>query len=194
MRESRSATVLRAEEIVRWQMLGKTIDDIAISLNMAPNSVSEITRTDAYVQARKRLVDTTYEEVDQAIKHRKADEMLSDAAGNAAQALVELLDRTEMLIGPDGSTVEVPMSAQDTRLAATAILDRAGFGPIQRKMVRQTFALDPMLEKMFTAAMSESEVRDGGKIECVEVPAEAIEGAAVEGRTDKLLEEPDQGD
>lgn len=194
MRESRSATVLRAEEIVRWQMLGKTIDEIAISLNMAPNSVSELTRTKAYSDARRRLVDTTYEEVDKAIKTRKADEMLADASGGAAEALIALLDRSEKVIGPDGKVHDVPMAAQDVRLAATAILDRGGYGPIQRKMVRQRFELDPMMEKMFRAAMNESEVKDGGPIECEEVSPAALEGPSSEGHLDEPVKGSDKGD
>lgn len=156
---TRSATELKMEEIARWQMLNKPVPEIAQLMGMTEGGVTEIIRHPRYREIRQPLVDKTFEPVDEMIKQRKADVMMEAAAPDAAEALIALLDRKEQIVGPDGRVHEVEPSMTDKRLAATAILDRAGYGPIQRKAVRQRIELDPMLAKMFAAAMSESTVR-----------------------------------
>lgn len=166
-RVARSASELKMQEILRWQMMDKSIGEIAILMNMSEDAVSKMVEHPRYRAIRDEYVGGVYEQVDQRIRERKADTMLEDAAPDAAQALIALLNQKQQVVGMDGSVHEVPLSPTDTRLTATAILDRAGYGPIQRKVVKGRMELDPMLKKMFEAALRESsvEVVDGEVIE-----------------------------
>jgi len=201
------------EEIARWQLLEKPIEAIADLMGMTPDAISEIVKHPVYREIRGKLIEEVYEPVDIVIKSRKADVMLHEAAPDAAEALVDLLNskKTVEVVTDDGiQLVEVPLDPVDVRLTATAILDRSGYGPIQRKHVRQRLEIDPLLVKLLSAAMKESDVRiiDAELIEDTEVPPkpgvhdgvggqpkslEVPTGAGRDEEAERLSAEPDEG-
>jgi len=140
-RDLRSATFFKMEEIARWQALHQPIDKIAQMMNMSPDAVSRLVAHRDYKQVQARITGIIYGEVDKKIADRKASVMLEDAAPDAAATLISLLD------------VGLP---PDRRQVATAILDRAGCGPIQKRAIRQRIEFDPMTMGLLRLALLES--------------------------------------
>jgi len=137
----RSGTVFKMEEIARWQALGHSVDQIARVMNMTPDAVSRLVAHSDYRPIQEKVTAKVYGHVDQTIAQRKANVMLEEAAPDAAVALIALLE--EGLPG-------------DKRQAATAILDRAGYGPIQKRAVRQRIEFDPMTMSILRLALLET--------------------------------------
>lgn len=138
----RSATKLKLEHIIRLELVGKATREIAASLGMTAGTIRELTRHPEYAQVRQRMLTRVYGAVDEGIV-RRASEVLEEAAPHAADTLVGLL----------ASDDEVTR-----RLSATAVLDRTGHGPIQRRAVRQRIELDPAVVQLLRDAMRESEI------------------------------------
>ncbi len=141
-----SATKLKLEHIIRLEMLSKSVEEIGISVGLAPNTVHELTRHPEYAAVRANYVRDVYEPVDQLIKQRKASTILEEAAPDAATALMELLN-----VEDDNVT---------RRLAARDILDRSGHGPIQRKVSKVRHEFDPITLGLIRDAMTESDMTD----------------------------------
>jgi hypothetical protein len=156
-REVTALTELKLEKIVRWQLLDQSTAQIAANLGCSEDSVQEMIRHPKYREIRDRLVPQAFSLVDETIKTRKASQILDDASKEAAFALVELLQQRRPKVGEDGEIKQEGLNATDVRLTATAILDRAGFGPVQRKAIKQRIELDPVMAQMFAAAMREAD-------------------------------------
>lgn len=159
-KNANSSTEVVLHEILRWQMLGKTIKEIAALMNCGERRITTATQSPRYKVLQSQYLDETYAPVDTAIKARRANVMLEEASADAAEALIELLNAKQQVLTAEGQLVEVDISPSDKRLTATAILDRAGFGPMQRKTVNKRVELDPMLAKLMYAALVESRVVD----------------------------------
>jgi hypothetical protein len=155
---TRSATEIKMQEIARWQSLDKSIDEIAILMNMTADGITQIVRKPDYRLIRQALTSATFAEVDQRIKERKADVMLHEASADAASMLIDLLNRKEQVVTESGAIVEADPSIRDLRMVSTAILDRAGYGPIQRKTIKAKIEMDPVLAKILKAALDESAI------------------------------------
>lgn len=155
-------TQLKLEQIVRFQLMDLGTSDIAERMGLAPDTISELIRTKAYRETRDRIVGKVYANIDKVIEHRKAAVILEEASGEAAEALVELLrarDGTAPVVDEETGALVAegrpPMDPVDTRLVAAAILDRAGYGPVQRKAIRARVELDPVTAKLFATALKE---------------------------------------
>lgn len=140
-RELRTQTFFKLQEIARWQALGQSIEQIARHMNTTPETVSRLVAHRSYPAVQQQLGNKLYEHVDKGIADRKANVMLEQAAPQAAEALIALLDKG---------------FAADQRQTATAILDRAGYGPIQKRAIRQRIEFDPMTAALLRVALLES--------------------------------------
>lgn len=145
-RELRTQTFFKLQEIARWQALGQSIEQIAKNMNMTPEAVSRLASHRSYAAVQQQVSAKLYEHVDKGISDRKANVMLEAAAPQAAEALIALLDKG---------------FAADQRQTATAILDRAGYGPIQKRAIRQRIEFDPMTAALLRVALLESAVTMG---------------------------------
>lgn len=141
-----SATKMKLEHIVRLEMIGKSVEEIGISVGMSSNTIHELTRHPEYAALRGTYVRDVYKPVDELIKRQKASTILEEAAPDAAIALMELLN-----VEDDNVT---------RRLAARDILDRSGHGPIQRKVSKVRHEFDPVTLGLIRDAMKESDTTD----------------------------------
>lgn len=156
------ATELKLEQIVRMQLLGHTTESIASAMNLSPGTIAELIRHRKYREVKDRIVPQVYADVDKQIAQRKASEILDDLAPTAAIALQELLaardQKTKIKDPITGELVEVDkLSPMDIRLTATAVLDRAGYGPVQRRAIKQRVELDPVTANIFAQALKEAD-------------------------------------
>jgi DNA-binding MarR family transcriptional regulator len=140
-RELRTQTFFKLEEIARWQALGQSVEQIARHMDMTPETVSRLVGHKAYRDVQARVGARLYESVDKTLTDRKANVMLEAAAPQAAEALIALLGEG---------------FAADKRQTATAILDRSGYGPIQKRAIRQRIEFDPMTMGLLRLALLES--------------------------------------
>jgi hypothetical protein len=171
-RELRTQTFFKLEEIARWQALGQSIEQIARQMNTTPETVSRLVSHKSYPAVQAKLGAKLYEHVDRSIANRKANVMLEEAAPHAAEALISLLGEG---------------FASDKRQVATAILDRAGFGPIQKRAVRQRIEFDPMTMGLLRMALLET--RDGAGEDDGDddfIDADDAEGSA-QGRLERAV-------
>lgn len=143
------------EQVIRLQMLDKSNEEIAAVMSMTAGSVAELINHPEYAKLRDKYVEKTYGAVDQVIETRKATTILEEAAPDAAEALATLLDSDDEIT---------------RRISATAILDRTGHGPIQRKAVKHRYEIDPVTAKLLTQAMREADVIEAEVVD--ETPAE----------------------
>ena len=133
---------MKLEQIVRLEMLGKSVEEIALSVGLSPSSIHELTGHNEYIAVRERYVDDVYEPVDELIKTQKAQVILDDAASTAAIKLTHLVQSEDEVTA---------------RLSATAVLDRTGHSPIQRRATRVRHEFDPITLQLMTDAMRESD-------------------------------------
>jgi hypothetical protein len=140
-RELRTQSYFKMQEIARWQALGQSIDQIAKNMQMTPETVSRLAAHKESARMRADIGAKMYEHVDRTMADRKANVMLEEAAPQAAEALIALLGEG---------------FASDKRQTATAILDRAGFGPIQKRAIRQRIEFDPVTMGLLRTALLES--------------------------------------
>ena len=130
--------------------MGKSHVEMAAMVGLAPGTVGEIVSTPEYKERREKYADKIFGGVDQLIETRKAQTILDDAAPNAADALIELLESEDDVT---------------KRITATAILDRTGHSPIQRKAVKHRIELDPALAGLLKEALEESAEARAGVID-----------------------------
>ena len=140
-----SATKLKLEQIVRLEMLGKSVEEIALSVGLSPHSIAELTNHAEYSAVRTRYVEDIYEPVDALIQDRKAQTILDEAAPSAAIALTHLVHSEDEVT---------------SRLSATAVLDRTGHSPIQRKATKVRHEFDPVTMQLMKNAMKESDTSE----------------------------------
>lgn len=140
-RELRSQTYFKLEEIARWQALGQSIEQIARQMQMTPEAISRLVAHKSYASVQAKVGERLYSNIDKTLANRKANVMLEEAAPQAAEALISLLGEG---------------FASDKRQVATAILDRAGFGPIQKRAIRSRIEFDPMTMGLLRMALLES--------------------------------------
>lgn len=136
-------TRMKLEQIVRLQLADKPTEEIATLLNMRPTSVAELMRHPEYETVRNRVVDKVYEPMDKMLATRKANVLLEEAAPDAAEALIALLHSADEMV---------------VERSSKAILDRAGYGPVQRKAMKVRHEIDPATAKLIRDAMNESTV------------------------------------
>lgn len=168
--EVTAATELKLEQIVRLQLMDKSTEDIAQELGVVPYTVSELIRSRHYREVRDRVVGQIYGPIDTKIQERKASTILEESAPEAAGALVELLQRRKGRKDAKGEWEELPLDPVDIRLVASAVLDRAGYGPVQRRAIKQRIEMDPITARIFASAMAEADRGRG-----------VVEGEVVEG-------------
>jgi len=155
---------LKIEQIVRLQLMDRDVNEIAADLGLAPYTVTELTRTRKYREIRDRVLGSIYGPIDSQIRDRKASAILDEAAPEAAAALAEMLAGRKGKRDLAGEWEELPLDAVDVRLVSTAILDRAGYGPVQRRAIRQRLEMDPITARLFARAMNEAD-RGAGVID-----------------------------
>ena len=124
----RSATRIKLEKIARMEILGQSLRQIAAVMGLQPDTIREMIRMPHYAP------------VDEEIR-RRVGETLRRIAPDAAQFLAGLIH------SPDEVTA---------RIAATAVLDRIGHGPIRRRAVRQPTELYPASVEVLRDAMREA--------------------------------------
>lgn len=150
-------TEMKIEQLVRYQLLDKTVTEICDLMGLGEQRINELCRHPYYREVRDRLVGQVYKPLDEAITYRKASQILEDASSDAAEALVQLLKMRDGETGEDGTWHRPPLDPVDVRLTATAVLDRAGCGPIQRRAIRQRIEMDPATVALFAASIRESQ-------------------------------------
>lgn len=164
-REITLASELKIEQIVRLQLMDKGVNEIAEDLGLDPYTVTEYTRTPAYREIRDKILGSIYGPIDDSIRDRKASAILEGAAPAAAEALAEMLNARKGVKDKEGEWEQLPLDPVDTRLVATAILDRSGYGPVQRRAIKARLEMDPITARLFARAMEEADrgasLRDG---------------------------------
>ena len=123
-----SRTRAKLHKIVRLEAMEKSPEAIAASVGLTVGTLSELTKHPEYRKLQEKYLAHLYEPTDQAIAERKAGPILEEASPDAADKLAALI------YSEDDVTA---------RIAATAVLDRTGHGPIQRKATRVRHELDP---------------------------------------------------
>lgn len=149
-KELTSATRGKIEQIVRLQAVNKTPKDIGSLLGMAEATVTDLMSTSEYRTLQKEYLGHVYANFDRMVEKRNAGFLLEEAAPDAAEALLALLH--------DQDPVQ-------RRLASTAVLDRSGHGPVQRRAVRVRHDLDPVSAALLADAMKGSNIVDVEAIE-----------------------------
>ena len=137
-----SHTRMRLHQIVRLEAMDKKPEEIAASLGITVGSLAELTRHPEYEKVREKYLNKLYGPIDNQIAERKANVILDENAADAAEVLADLLYSQD----------EVTQ-----RLAATAVLDRTGHGPIQRKAARVRHEIDPVTAQLLRDAMLEAD-------------------------------------
>lgn len=156
-RELTAATELKIEQIVRLQLMDRSTEEIAQELGLAPYTVSDLLRTRKYREMRDRIVGQIYGPIDTRIQEKKASAILEGAAPEAAGALVELLNARKGKKDAKGEWEQLPLDPVDVRLVASAVLDRAGYGPVQRRAIKQRIEMDPITARLFAHAIAEAD-------------------------------------
>lgn len=150
----KNKTVYTMHEIARLQALHKTVAEISEIVGLGEETVVSYLQDPQYEVIRDKVIGESFALVDEHLKMRKVSVILDDAAPDASDALIELLQATRVKLGEDGRLVGGdPVEA---RLTACAILDRAGWGPVQRRAIRARVELDPALAHLFKQALKES--------------------------------------
>ena len=153
-----SHTRMKLHQIVRLEALDKRPEEIAASIGITVGSLAELTGHPLYGEVRDKYLDKLYGPIDNQIVARKANQVLDSQSTDAAEVLGELLYSTD----------EVTQ-----RLTATAILDRTGYGPIQRKATRVRHEIDPITAQLLRDAMVEAD----GAVKPKTIEAEVVENA-----------------
>jgi hypothetical protein len=141
----RAATRLKLQQIVRLYHAGKGVEEIAMLLGETIGNVTDLTNHQEYRKLEAEYADKLYKPVDSMLQQRNAQRIMEDVSPDAAEALAALLfdeDPTER------------------RRAATAILDRSGHGPIQRRAILKRLELDPVSAKLLSEAMKDAVVEE----------------------------------
>jgi len=145
-----AATRLKLEQIVRLQALNQAPQEIASLMNMDVATVTDLMGTDDFKTLQKEYTAVIYKNFDKMVEKRNAGFLMEHASPDAAEALVSLLHNEDVV---------------QKRLAAVAILDRSGHGPVQRRAVRHRHELDPASAALLGGALRESNVIDVEAIE-----------------------------
>jgi len=142
----RVGTRLKIKQVVRMSAgFHKTPEEIAMLLGGTVGEITDLMNHPDYRVLEDEYTKEMYGPVDAMVQQQNAGRMLEDASPDAAEALIALL---------------YDMDPSERRRAATAVLDRSGHGPIQRKVVANRIQLDPVLAKMMSEAMRESAVEE----------------------------------
>ncbi len=149
-----SRTKIKLAQIVRLEVLDRSPSEIAATCGISESTLSELIKHREYGIVRDKYLEKLYGPTDDVIKERKANVILEATAADAADVLADLI------YSPDEVT---------QRLAATAVLDRAGHGPIQRKASRVRHELDPVMAQMLVTALRES---DQAKVKVIDTTTE----------------------
>ena len=121
----------------------KSPEEIAMLLGGTVGEITDLMNHEDYRALESEYVKEMYGPVDALVQQHNAGRLIEEAAPDAAEALIALL---------------YDMDPSERRRAATAVLDRAGHGPIQKKAIAKRITLDPVLAKLMSEAMRESSV------------------------------------
>lgn len=152
-------TRMKIEAIVRMSAVDKAPKEIASLMGMAEATVVDLMGTDEYRVLAKDYMGHIYANYDQMVEKRNAGFLMEEAAPDAAEALLALLH--------DQDPVQ-------RRLSATAVLDRAGHGPVQRRAVRVRHELDPVSAALLADAMKGSNTVNVAAIEAEIIDAKDV--------------------
>lgn len=144
------STRMKIEAIVRMSAIDKAPKEIATLMGMAEATVVDLMGSAEYRALAKEYVGHVYANYDKMVEKRNAGFLMEEAAPDAAEALLALLH--------DDDPVQ-------RRLSATAVLDRSGHGPVQRRAVRVRHDLDPVSAALLADAMKGSNIVDVEAIE-----------------------------
>ncbi len=136
-----SRTKIKLQQIVRLEVLEKSPAEIAAACGITESTLSELIKHPEYGVVRDKYMEKLYGPIDGVIKERKANVILDDTAADAADVLADLIYSNDEVTA---------------RISATAVLDRTGHGPIQRKAVRTRHELDPVAISMLKTALLEA--------------------------------------
>ena len=143
-------TRMKVEQIVRLSAIDKAPKEIASLMGMAEATIVDLQSTEEYRALAKEYVTHVYANYDQMVEKRNAGFLLEEAAPDAAEALLALLYNADPV---------------QRRLSATAVLDRSGHGPVQRRAVRVRHDLDPVSAALLANAMKGANIVDVEAIE-----------------------------
>lgn len=145
-----AGTRLKLEQIVRLSAVNKAPQEIAALMGMGVATLNDLMSTKDYAALAKEYTRVVYKNFDKLVEQRNAGFLLEHAAPDAAEALLALLH--------DEDPVQ-------RRLSSTAILDRSGHGPVQRRAVRHRHEMDPATASLLADAMRGSNTIDVDAIE-----------------------------
>lgn len=145
-----AATRQKLQQIVRLQAVDKAPSEIASLMGMSVATVQDLMSTDDYRQLHERYLGEIYQNFDKMVEKRNAGFLMEQASPDAAEALIALIHSDDEV---------------QKRLAAIAVLDRAGHGPVQRRAVKHRHELDPATVALLGGAMKESKTIDIDAIE-----------------------------
>ena len=144
------STRMKIEQIVRMSAIDKAPKEIASLMGMAEATVVDLMGTEEYRVLAKEYTGHIYANYDQMVEKRNAGFLMEEAAPDAAEALLALLHDVDPV---------------QRRLSATAVLDRSGHGPVQRRAVRVRHDLDPVSAALLADAMRGANIVDVEAIE-----------------------------
>lgn len=145
-----TATKLKLEQIVRFQAIDKAPAEIASLMGMDVSTIQDLMSTEDYHALVKEYTGIVYANFDKMVEKRNAGFLMDHASPDAAEALLALIHNDDPV---------------QRRLAAIAILDRSGHGPVQRRAVRVRHEIDPATAKLLRGALHDVNTID---IEAIE--------------------------
>ena len=145
-----AGTKLKLEQIVRLQAIDKAPAEIASLMGMDVATVQDLMSTPEYSVLSKEYIGIVYANFDKMVEKRNAGFLMDHASPDAAEALLALIHNDDPV---------------QRRLAAIAILDRSGHGPVQRRAVRVRHELDPATAALLGGALREANTIDVEAIE-----------------------------
>jgi len=148
---------MKMQQIVRLAIADKTTEEIASIMGLSTDSINELMTHPSFAVIEEKAVGLAYSLGDEMLARRKANVILEECAPDAAEALVALLRSDDDVT---------------KRQAATNILDRAGFGPIQRKAIRAKLELDPVAARLLKDAFEESRITNATIVDVEPTPHE----------------------
>ena len=77
-------SLVKVEQIIRFELMGKSRAEIAELMGMAVCSISELARHPEANRLRQALNERIYAPIDEEIRQRKANEVLHEASPDAA--------------------------------------------------------------------------------------------------------------
>ncbi len=174
--ELRSLTLMKLNKIVRLQALNRSVQEIATTLECSDDEIRDLIKHPSYARLRDRYMEKMYKPTDEYLRSATANTILMEAAPDAAVTLDAMLDSDDDVT---------------RRLAAQAILDRTGHGPIHRKVEHRKVGFDPVTADLFLRVVKEAGL--GGKREDPSIPDATVVESLGPARAVELPAKADEG-